>query len=479
MMRRNGLAFVCLFLIFGCAAWSVRADEVADKIADRVDKVFEPFNRTDTPGCAVGVIRNGRLIYERGYGMASLELGAPNSPQMVYYIGSTSKQFVAASIVLASLQGHLSLDDNMRKYLPEIPGYGTPVTIRHMIHHTSGLRDYLTLMTLAGMPFENIYTDEELVALVARQKELNFEPGAEWLYSNSGYFLLAQIIGRATGKSLREYAEENIFQPLGMKHTHFHDTRTHVFRNRAMAYSPKEGGGFNLEWYINFDKVGSGGLLTTVEDLLLWDRNFYDDKLGGGKLVEQLLRVGALNDGKKLDYAFGPRIAPYRGLETVSHGGSFMGFRAQLLRFPKQKFSVDVLCNVSNGNPSRRARQVSEVYLGEKMEPDRENTRQARQGNRTGADEVSLSSGQLKEFAGDYYSEELQAAFRLWVEEGKLRGKVGSRPAVTLTPTGDNRFRYQFVQFEFERDSNNRVTGFTIQAGRVRNIRFTRFERRK
>ena len=469
-MKSRSLFVLCLLWAAVSVAWPVRADEVADK----VDKVFEPFNRTDTPGCAVGVIRNGRLIYERGYGMASLELGAPNSPQMVYYIGSTSKQFVAASIVLASLQGHLSLDDNMRKYLPEIPDYGTPVTIRHMIHHTSGLRDYLTLMTLAGMPFENIYTDEELVALVARQKELNFAPGSEWLYSNSGYFLLAQIIGRATGKSLREYADENIFQPLGMKHTHFHDTRTHVFRNRAMAYSPKEGGGFNLEWYINFDKVGSGGLLTTVEDLLLWDRNFYDDKLGGGKLVEQLLRVGALNDGKKLDYAFGLRIAPYRGLETVSHGGSFMGFRAELLRFPEQKFSVAVLCNVSNGNPSRRARQVAEVYLGEKMEP--EDTRPAGQGNRRGADEVSLSAGQLKEFVGNYFSDELQATLRLWAEEGKLRGKVGSRPAVTLTPTGDNRFRYQFVQFEFERDSNNRVSGFTIQAGRVRNIRF---ERRK
>ena len=448
-----------------------------DNLTAQVDELFAGYNRTDSPGCALGVIRDGQLVYARGYGMASLELGVPIGSHTVFYIGSTSKQFVAASIVLAAKQGHLSLDDDIRTHLPEIPDYGPPVTIRHMIHHTSGLRDYLTLMALAGLPYENLYTNDELVELVARQKELNFAPGAEYLYSNSGYFLLAQIIKRATGLSLREFARQNIFQPLGMRNTHFHDDSRMVVPNRAMAYSPAEGGGFELEWYNNFDKVGSGGLLTTVEDLLLWDRNFYDDKLGDVGLVEQMLVRGVLNEGKELDYAFGLQHGEYRGLRTVAHGGSFMGFRAQLLRFPEQRFSVAVLCNLGSTNPSRLARRVAAVYLAEKLQPVPEEAGRERPSGRQGSgDTVALTAAELEAYAGSYYSEELRATYRLMVQEGALTAQVGRRPRRSLTAVEDDMFRAGFLRVEFGRDASGKIESFTIQAGRVRNIRFTRTE---
>lgn len=220
--------------------------EKKDSLSDRVDKVFAQWDKPDSPGCALAVIKDGQMIYKRGYGLANLEHNIPMSPASIMDTGSVSKQFTAMAVALLAEQGKFSLDDDIRKYLPEISQYQAPITIRHLIHHTSGIRDYLTLMAIAGMRDDDHYVDGEVVNLLARQKELNFKPGSEFLYSNSGYFLLSQIVKRASGKSLREFAEENIFKPLGMTRTRFYDDHTEIVRNRAASYVPRKGGGFQI-----------------------------------------------------------------------------------------------------------------------------------------------------------------------------------------------------------------------------------------
>ncbi|MFI5256849.1 MAG: serine hydrolase domain-containing protein, partial [Gemmatimonadales bacterium] len=339
----------------------------------RIDKLFAAWDRPDSPGCALGVIQSGKLVYERGYGMANLDYSIPNSPRMVYYIGSDSKQFTAAAAAMLALEGKLSLDDDIRKYFPGMPDYraryGVPVTIRDLIHHTSGIRDIYTLMGLAGLRLEDVMTDDAALALIERQKELNFKPGTEYLYSNSGYWLLGKIVEQVSGKPLRVFADERIFQPLGMTHTHFHDDPGHVMKDRAMSYESDGHGGFRISYLQNFDKTGAGGLYSTVEDLAKWDANYYSHRVGGDSLQRMIHTRGVLANGDTLIYAFGNEVSTYRGLRTDEHGGAMMGYKAHFLRFPDQQLSVIETCNLGSIDPGPIARHVAEVYLGDRMSP--------------------------------------------------------------------------------------------------------------
>src|SRR5271170_4169171 len=366
VLRRLGSGIVACALAVGtCSA--PRASRAQDKASAAVDEVFADFTKAGSPGCAVAVFRNGRIIYARGYGLANIEEDVPIMPQSVFDIGSTSKQFTAASILLLEKQNKLSINDDVRKYLPELPDYGKKITILQLLNHTSGLRDYLTLMELAGIHIDSVTTDEDALALITRQKALNFAPGSEWLYSNSGFFLMSVIVKRVSGKTLREFAAENIFTPLGMTHTQYRDNHTSLVPDRALAYDPNEKkDGYTLD-VSYFEQTGDGAVHTSVEDLLRWDENFYTGQVGGKIFLAELQEHGKLNDGKVLDYAKGLVVEDYRGLHTVSHGGSWGGYRAQLLRFPDQHFSVACLCNVGDANPSRRATEVADVYLGSLM----------------------------------------------------------------------------------------------------------------
>ena len=368
-MTFSGAAITALSAIFLAAATSV-AHQDAGELEHNVDALFAAYDKSASPGCALGVVRNGEFVYKRGYGTGSLELGVPLTPQSVFYMGSVSKQFTAASVVLAAEQGHLSLDDDVRKYVPEIPSYGKTITLREMLHHTSGLRDILTLLDLAGRNVGDIHLNPELLDLLSRQKALNFTPGDEYLYSNSNYFLMSVVIRRATGKPLSVFADENIFKPLGMTHTRFYDDHTLVVPGRIPAYEPRNGGGFRVDWSTNFEKVGDGGLMSSVDDLLQWDRNFYNSKLGKGTLLRELQTRGVLNNGKQIDYALGLDISTYRGLPTVGHGGALFGYRTAILRFPEQKFSVICLCNIGTSNPERLAEQVADIYLDGQFPPE-------------------------------------------------------------------------------------------------------------
>jgi len=345
-------------------------DKSAGDLERKVDQVFAAYDKPDTPGCALGVVRDGEFIYKKGYGTASLELGVPITPQSVFYMGSVSKQFTAASVVLAAEQGFLSLDDDVRKYVSELPSYSKTITLREMLHHTSGFRDILGLLLLAGRNFEDIHPTPELLDLLSRQKALNYEPGNEYLYSNTNFFLMSVVIKRATGKPLSQFAAENIFKPLGMTHTRFYDDHTVVVPGRVPAYEPLPGGGFRIDWSTNFDKIGDGGLMSSVDDLLLWDRNFYANKLGKGTLLKEMQTQGVLNNGKQIEYALGLFISTYRGLPIVAHDGALFGYRTNLLRFPQQRFSVITLCNVGTSNPGHLSSQVADLYLAGLLSPE-------------------------------------------------------------------------------------------------------------
>jgi CubicO group peptidase (beta-lactamase class C family) len=345
--------------------FSVRAP-AADVLSQKVDRIFSVYEKAGSPGCSLGVIRDGNFAYRKAYGLANLELGVPLSPRSVFYMGSVSKQFTAGSIVLAAKQGYLSLDDDVHKYIPELSD-GHVVTLRQMIHQTSGFRDFFTLLSLSGHDVENFNSPEDILEMVARQKGLNNVPGDEWIYSNTNYFLLGIVVKRATKKSLAEFASENIFQPLGMSHTLFYDDHTVIVPDRVAAYDSDSPERFRVDWSTTYDLVGGGGLMSSVEDLLLWDRNFYADRLGKGTLVEELQTPGVLNNGNKISYAMGLDLGSYRGSPIIEHGGALFGYRTELLRFPDQKFSVICLCNLASAVPDSLAREVADIYLADTL----------------------------------------------------------------------------------------------------------------
>ncbi|HEY1250797.1 MAG TPA: serine hydrolase domain-containing protein [Thermoanaerobaculia bacterium] len=446
-MRRLVLsAFVCGALVAAAPAPTpprptpTPAVPAADT-KTQVDAIFAEYDRSDSPGCSLGVYRDGRIAYARGYGMANLELGVANSPQTVFDIGSTSKQFTAFSIQLLAREGKLSLDDDIRKWLPEMPSYGKPITIRHLLHHISGLRDYLVAMELSGMQEEDWTTEQDALDIIARQKGINFPPGQEYLYSNTGYFLLGVIVKRASGQPLREFAAEHIFVPLGMRHTQFNELHTRIIPNRATGYRKQKppAAAFGIEMS-NWEQIGDGSVLTTVEDLQRWDENFYEPRNGVGDaaLIQTMQVVGVLNSGKKIAYASALSIGNYRGLRTVSHGGSWAGYRAQLLRYPDQHFSVACLCNLAQANPSRLATKVSEVYLGSLMtKKDEPKPAQA-----AGNVKVAAPPKNLQALVGLYRDPESSELVRLAIWDDKLTANVGDRN-YPLTPLGANRYRLE------------------------------------
>ncbi|MFL5615935.1 MAG: serine hydrolase domain-containing protein [Gemmatimonadaceae bacterium] len=439
----------------------------------RVDAIFATWDHTDSPGCALGVYRDGRVEYARGYGMANLELGVALSPQSVFDIGSTSKQFTAMSIMLLARDGKLSLDDDIRKYVPELPNYGKTISIRHILTHTSGIRDYLTLWALAGVDDADLTTDQDALDLLSRQRELNFAPGEQWLYSNSGFFLASLIVKRVSGQTLAQFASDRIFRPLGMTHTRFNDDHKSVIPNRATGYAPRDSGSGWATEMSNFEQTGDGAVQTTIEDMQRWDENFYTGAVGGTETLAAMQKVAVLNSGKPQTYALGLMVDKYRGLRSVSHGGSWAGYRAELLRFPDQHLSVACLCNLARTNPSRLARSVAEIYLGDRMTPAPEATVAGtpRNSGEVAATHWTPNAKSLAGYTGRYDSPELQTSYDFTVDNGKLTLHRRRSGPVALTPTVDDSFTAEGITYRFIREKG-RVAGFLVEAGRTKNLRF-------
>jgi CubicO group peptidase (beta-lactamase class C family) len=355
LRMRFVLATLALRMLLNAAALA------QDVPTQKVDPIFSLYDKPGSPGCSLGVIRDRDFVYRKAYGLANLELGVPLSPQSVVYMGSVSKQFTAAAIVLADEQGHLSLDDDVRKYLPELPDYGHVITLRQMIHQTSGFRDFFTLLYLSGHDVADFNSPEDIFKVVVRQRGLNNIPGDEWIYSNTNYFLLGMVLKRATKKSLSEFTAENIFQPLGMSHTLFYDDHTLVVPGRVAAYDLGLHDSFRVDWSTTYEVVGGGGLMSTVDDLLLWDRNFYANRLGKGTLVQELQTPGVLNNGNKITYAMGLDLGNYRGLPIVEHSGASPAPCQKILHARSPTSTWLTSCSPARAPSTRRATRVSPI----------------------------------------------------------------------------------------------------------------------
>ena len=437
---------VVLSITFIWVSTVARAQTTAVPAADlttRVDKLFEKWNRTDSPGCALSVMKDGHVIYKHGYGMANLDHNVTITPSTVFHVASMSKQFAAASIVLLAQQGKLSLDDDVRKFIPELPDFGSRITIRHLIHHTSGLRDQWNLLGLAGWRYSlDLITDDDVMSVVTRQKDLNFKPGEKHVYCNTGYTLMAIIVKRVSGISFREFTTKNIFEPLGMTNTHFRDDHAEIVKNNAYGYEPEKGGSFRLS-NTNFDTAGATSLHTTVEDLALWDENFYQPRVGGASFLEQMLQRGKLNNGETLDYAFGLVLGKYKGLRTVDHAGGDAGYRSDMTRFPDQHFSAAVLCNSADTSPTSLVRKVADIYLAQDMKEPEQSAGAATAAPSAG---VNLTEQQLASLMGLYWDRDDDQFRNAYLKDGKLR-VLGREDDFVLKPVSENLFHLAEVPF--------------------------------
>jgi CubicO group peptidase (beta-lactamase class C family) len=421
-------------LLFAPAPLTAQRWTLPAETLRQIDDVFAFVDR-DAPGCALGVVQDGKIVYGKGYGLANLDWGIPLTTSTVFDIGSVSKQFTATAIALLDIEGVLSIDDPVRKWVPELPDYGHPLTIRHLLNHTSGIRDYLTLADLAGFEFDNVMDELDGVELIVRQQALNFEPGAEYLYSNSGYLLLANIVRRTTGQSLREFLQERVFDPLGMAHTSIWDDNTEIVAERATGYG-RSGNGWEIDHAWNFQMGGDGQVITSVEDLAKWDANFYDPTVGGHALLDRLHVRGVLNDGDTIDYALGLSVSDYRGLRRVSHGGAWAGFRAHLARFPDQKTSIVVECNRGDANTGSYVAAVADAVLADAFPEARAD---ASADESPDLEPVELSDAQLARWAGLYRTPDRPNYWRFEVRGGALH-IIAPNQAIPLIPLSETRF---------------------------------------
>ena len=417
----TGVPVVMLLAVSAAGAQTLTPD-----VTSKIDKVFEKYDKTDSPGCALGVYQDGKIVYKHGYGMANLNDDVAITPETVFHVASMSKQFTAASIFLLQAQGKLSLDDDVHKYIPELPDFGEKITLRHLVHHTSGLRDQWALLELAGWRYsQDLITDDDVMSVVTRQKALNFKPGERYMYSNTGFTLLAIVVKRVSGMSFREFTTKNIFEPLGMTHTHFRDDHEEVIKHDALGYEHDgpEGNGKPFRMNLtNFDTAGATSLHTTVEDLQLWDENFYHPKVGGPALIEQMLHRDKLNNGELQSYASGLVIGTYRGLPTVDHNGGDAGYRSDMTRFPEQHFSASVLCNFADTNPTALVHQVTDIMLAKELKAPEQAAAKAPAAS---TPVTALTADQMAAMAGTYWSRKDDDYDIVQFKEGKLQFDTG------------------------------------------------------
>jgi CubicO group peptidase (beta-lactamase class C family) len=438
------LAACTLFLATTASGQKVHAIPDAAK---QVGKIFSEFDRPDSPGCAVGAEIDGQNVLTAAYGIADLEHNVKIAPDTIFEVGSVTKQFTATSVLLLAQKGKLSLDDPVRKYIPELPDYGTPITIRHMLHHTSGLRDWGIVAGIGGWPrTTRVYTLAHLLDIVSRQRALNFPPGADYSYTNTGFNLASIIVARVSGETYPKFTHDEIFVPLDMTSTSWRDDFQRVVPNRAIAYS-REGG--TTKMLMPFENViGQGGMLSTVGDLLRWNRNFASGKVGGKSLIDSLEEHGKLNDGRTIGYATGLEVLERRGVREVSHNGITAGYRAWLGRYPDQGLSIAVLCNMANVNPVQLGHRVADVYLNGVLPM------------KTKPAFIHLDAASLQSKAGLYRSVRDHEAILMEVDGEGLRidRHSGFRPVSPVLFATDE----EGTRLEFKLDTSGHIAGLRL-----------------
>jgi CubicO group peptidase (beta-lactamase class C family) len=484
------LALVSAFVLPGAVAAQ------GGDSAVRVDSLFTRWNTTTTPGCAVGVARAGRTILSRSYGMADLERDVRSTPASIYEAGSVSKQFTATAILLLAQQGKLSIDDDVRKYVPEIPDYGTPIRIRHLMNHTSGLRDWGNVAGIAGWGrSERNHNLAHTIDILSRQRGLNFTPNAEYSYSNSGYTTQAVIVERVSGLTLAEFSKRFMFEPLGMKNTQWRDDHDRIVKGRAVAYAAR-GQEFAIDQPIE-DVYGNGGLLTTVGDLLIWNEHLNTgSKFGGKAYVDAMVKQGVLNNGTQIQYAAGLEVGMGGGARRISHTGSTSGYRAFLARYPDQQLSVALLCNIGSVNPGTVGQQVAAVFLPPQVQAAGRGAAPAggrgaaaaatdsatgarggaRGGRGAGAGFTPSAAADLAAYVGEYYSPDAETTLIVAMDGAQLIARRRPATRITLSPTEKDVFGAGagLGTVRFIRDATGRVTQLSVRQDRVFDLRFDR-----
>ncbi len=455
-MTRKNLLFVFAVVAFFSTATSSQIPNVPnkEKVVAGAERAFEKFTRAyvaPAPGCAAAVSLNGETVFEKAFGLAELEHNIPNTPQTIFESGSVAKQFTAAAILLLQQDGKLSIDDPVRKYISELPDYGVPLTIRHLLNHTSGIRDWGTVMSLTGAGRgERVVSQDLALDVIVHQRALDFTPGSEYSYSNSGYNLAAIIVERVSKQKFAAFLEERLFKPLGMKSSSLRDDYQRIVPGRAQAYA-RQGTG---PWRLNMpfmNVYGNGGMLTTVGDWMKWNA-MLDSRSLGAPLVDALETRGVLNDGRKIAYALGLTVDKYKGLKDVSHGGATAGYQTFLARYPDNKVSVGVMCNGTSPSAGAIATGITDEIFGPfPATPPIESAK--------------VSEDELKKFLGIWRSEKTHAPARFVMENGVSRFS-GAR----LVPIGGGQFLTagnDQLKFTFDKDGKPVSAEFVDSDGGV------------
>jgi CubicO group peptidase (beta-lactamase class C family) len=447
-MKAPELALLSALLLAQVPGWACAQGQVATQAVSRqkqVDALFAKWNRPDAPGAAVEVVKDGKVVYRRAFGMADIEQGRPITPSTAFHVASLSKQFTAFAVLLLAQDGKLSLDDDVRHYMPELPDFGQTIRIRHLLNHTSGLRDQWNLLAMAGWRMDDVIQGEDVMGLVRRQRALNFAPGSEFEYSNTGYTLLGEIVQRVSGKSLAAFSKERIFDPLGMKHTFFHEQYATLVAGRAQSYQPAPGAGYDGV-ALSYSTVGPSSLFTTADDLVLWDRNFDDARVGGKPLLARMQTPATLNDGTVIDYGDGVFVGNYRGLRSIDHSGADAGFRSYLLRFPDQHLTVVIAGNGADVQATRLGERIADIYLDGQLDalttpvPDYANST-----------EVPLDPARLDALVGTYALEN-GSAITFAKEQGHLVGWTAGDDKMRFYPAGEREFFVKLANARFTFD---------------------------
>lgn len=444
----------------------------------RVDSLFAEWTVPGSPGASVAVLKDGRIVLERGYGLAQLEYEMPNTPSTVFHVASVSKQFTAFAIALLERQGRLSVHDDVRIHIPEFPDLGETVTLWHLIHHTSGVRDQWELLGMAGWRLDDVITKDHVLSLMERQRELNFPPGSEYLYSNMGYTLLAEVVERVSGQRFPDFLEAQVFEPLGMTRTHMHDDHEHVVPGRAYSYrgGPEDGWRNAVLSYAN---AGATSLFTTAGDLARWLRNYETAEVGGPGVIERMRERAVLTSGDTIGYAFAIGRGEHRGRETWSHGGADAGFRSFVLHVPEEGLGVVVVSNAASFNSGRMAHEVADLWLGDAVTADEEEESDgAEEAGRERQERPTPSPAELAAYAGTYYSPELDVLYHVELGDDGLEVRHQRLGTIPLRP-GDEAdefagSRWPVRRLAFGRGDDGAVEGFRLTGGRVRNLRFVR-----
>jgi CubicO group peptidase (beta-lactamase class C family) len=450
--------------------------------AARVDQLFQKWANPQTPGASVAVVRDGTLVFAKGYGRANLEYDVPITADTLFEAGSNAKQFTAMSIVLLEQAGKLSLEDEVHKYLPELPNYGQPITIRELLQHTSGVRDSLDLCNLAGWNQSDAITQKQLLDLLFRQRELNFSPGTNGLYSNGGYLLLAEIVARVSGKPLSEFADEHIFRPLDMSHTRFQDDYRRVVPGRAYSYLLWDGA--YLATPLNTGSIGPVGLWTTATDLVKWLDNFRSIKVGGARAVARMqetagvpVNLGGREQPSPATYGLGVVIGEYRGLRTISHAGNVASYRSAMVWYPDQRFGVAVLANGGSFTPVLTANSVAAIYLEKQLKPEPKAPALKRDAATAGERVVQtlFEPRDLGQYTGRYWSDELDTSYAISLRDGKLIARHLRNRESVLNPLREDEFgTTSWYHVRFTRDKGGAITGMVLSGNRTTGIEFLR-----